>query len=84
VSVGERLTSYKPFALDAIAPPTLLPDHPHATLACGFEQSPEEVALGYMNNLAFAHGMKPLFCGSFYVGTFGQYDMGAIRRADKL
>jgi REP element-mobilizing transposase RayT len=62
----------------------LLPDHLHATLGCGFEQSPEEVALGYMNNLAFAHGMKPLFCESYYVGTFGQYDMGAIRRAGKL
>ncbi len=59
----------------------LLPDHLHATVGCGFEQSPEEVALGYMNNLAFAHRMKPLFCGSFYVGTFGKYDMGAIRRA---
>jgi REP element-mobilizing transposase RayT len=58
----------------------LLPDHLHATLGCGFNESPEEVALGYMNNLAFAHGMKPIFCYSYYVGTFGDYDMGAIRR----
>ena len=57
----------------------LLPDHLHATLGCGFDESPEEVALGYMNNLAFAHGMKPIFCFSYYVGTFGDYDMGAIR-----
>jgi len=58
----------------------LLPDHLHATLGCRFNESPEEVALGYMNNLAFAHGMKPIFCNSYYVGTFGDYDMGAIRR----
>jgi len=58
----------------------LLPDHLHATLGCGFDESPEEVALAYMNNLAFAHGMKPLFCESYYIGTFGEYDMGAIRR----
>jgi REP element-mobilizing transposase RayT len=58
----------------------LLPDHLHATLGCGFQESPEEVALGYMNNLAYAHGMKPIFCQSYYVGTFGEYDMAAIRR----
>jgi REP element-mobilizing transposase RayT len=39
----------------------LLPDHLHATLGCSFEESPDEVALGYMNNLAFAHGMQPVF-----------------------
>ena len=58
----------------------LLPDHLHATLACGYKESPEDVALGYMNNLAFAHGMQPVFCASYYVGTFGEYDLGAIRR----
>jgi REP element-mobilizing transposase RayT len=58
----------------------LLPDHLHATLACGYKESPEEVALGYMNNLAFAHRMQPVFCASYYVGTFGEYDLGAIRR----
>ena len=40
----------------------LLPDHLHATLSCSVNESPEEVALAYMNNLAFAHGMKPMFC----------------------
>ena len=58
----------------------LLADHLHATLGCSFDESPEEVALAYMNNLAFAHGMKPVFCESYYVGTFGEYDMAAIRR----
>jgi REP element-mobilizing transposase RayT len=56
----------------------LLPDHLHATLGCGYEESPEEVALGYMNNVAYAHGMKPVFCASYYVGTFGEYDLGAV------
>jgi len=60
----------------------LLPDHLHATIGCGFQESPEEVALSYMNNVAFAHGMKPIFCASYYVGTFGEYDMGVIRRLD--
>ena len=33
-----------------------------------------------MNNLAFAHAMKAVYEYSFYVGTFGPYDHGAIRR----
>jgi hypothetical protein len=59
---------------------SLFADHLHVTLGCGYEQSPEDVALGYMNNLAYAHGMEELYCYSYYVGTFGEYDMGAIRR----
>lgn len=59
----------------------VLPDHMHVTLGCGYEESPEEVALGYLNNLAFAHGMQPLYRFSYFVGTFGEDDLGAIRRA---
>jgi REP element-mobilizing transposase RayT len=61
----------------------ILPDHLHATLGCGIGESPEDVALSYMNNLAFAHGMQPIFCASYYVGTFGDYDLAAIRRVVK-
>lgn len=59
----------------------LLPDHIHLTLGCDVKESPEDVALGYMNNIAYVHEMKPLFQYSFYVGTFGGYDLGAIRQA---
>src|SRR5437870_3440289 len=72
-----KVTRKKGHRLSRLA---LLADHLHATLGCGFEESPEELALAYMNNLAFAHGMKRLFCESYFVGTFGQYDTGAIRR----
>ena len=43
-------------------------------------ESPEEIALAYMNNLAFAHGMRPVYQFGYYVGTFGEYDMAAVRR----
>jgi REP element-mobilizing transposase RayT len=59
----------------------ILADHLHATLGCGHAESPEEVALGYLNNLAFAHGMQPLYRFSYFVGTFGEYDLGAVRQA---
>ncbi len=59
----------------------LLPDHIHLTLGCYITESPMNVALGYMNNIAYGHEMKPLFQHSFYVGTVGEYDLGAVRQA---
>jgi len=56
----------------------LLADHIHMTLGCPIDRSPEEVALGYLNNCAYACGMKPVFQFSYYVGTFGEYDRGAV------
>jgi REP element-mobilizing transposase RayT len=58
----------------------LLPDHIHLTLGCNFSESPEAVALSYMNNLAFAQGMTPVFRFSYFVGTFGEFDLGVIPR----
>jgi len=56
----------------------LLPDHLHLTMGCPTGQSPEEIALGYLNNCAYACGMKPAFRFSYYVGTIGEYDRGAV------
>ncbi len=58
----------------------LLVDHLHWTVGCGIEESPLEVGLSYLNNLAYAHGMRALYQFGFYVGTFGPYDMNAVRR----
>jgi len=63
-----------------IATWSVMPDHVHLALRGNVEQSPEEVALGFMNNIAFAFGQKAVFRPSYYVGTFGEYDMGAVRR----
>jgi REP element-mobilizing transposase RayT len=59
---------------------SVMPDHVHLALRGDIEQSPEEIALAFMNNIAFAFGQKAVFRPSFYVGTFGEYDMGAVRR----
>ena len=58
---------------------SLLADHIHLTLSVPYETAPGDVALGYMNNIAFAHGMTALFSSSYYVGTFGEYDMSVVR-----
>ena len=56
----------------------IVPDHIHLTLSCELEESPQDVAMGYMNNLAYACGMKRVFKFSYYVGTFSEYDLGVI------
>jgi hypothetical protein len=57
----------------------ILPDHIHLALGCNLAESPSDVALSYMNNLAYVFGMKRLFAFGFYVGTFGEYDLGLAR-----
>ena len=55
-------------------------NHLHMLFGCDVVDVPRDAALSLMNNLAFAHGMKPICEHSFYVGTFGPYDHDAIRR----
>lgn len=57
----------------------ILPDHLHLTLRPHYEHSPAEVALWYMNNIAYWHGQVRIWMDSYYVGTIGPYDMQAIR-----
>ena len=53
-------------------------DHVHLTMGCVVDQSPENVAMNYLNNLAYAVGMKPYFQFGYYAGTIGEYDRGAV------
>lgn len=57
----------------------LVPDHIHMILGSGLEESPRDVALSYLNNLASVWGMRPVYQFSCFVGTAGEYDLGAIR-----
>ncbi len=54
-------------------------DHIHLALGADLNESPAEVALGYLNNVAYIEGLKPVFQFGAYLGTFGEYDRGAIR-----
>jgi hypothetical protein len=56
-----------------------LPDHIHCLLAWNLAEAPADVALAYLNNLAFVCGMKPVFKFSCFIGTCGEYDLGAIQ-----
>lgn len=59
----------------------LLSDHMHLALGCNLNETPREVALSYLNNLAFAEGMRITHEFGFYVGSFGEYDLGAVWQA---
>ena len=57
---------------------SLVPDHLHMAIGCSFQETPSEIVLSLMNNIAWVHGMKPLLCHSAFVGTFGEYDQRSV------
>jgi REP element-mobilizing transposase RayT len=71
----EQACRVKGFALSRAG---ILADHVHLALGCSLEVAPAEVALGFLNNLAYVHGMKAVFQYGAYVGTFGEYHHGAV------
>jgi REP element-mobilizing transposase RayT len=58
----------------------LVGNHLHLLVGCDVTDIPRDATLSLLNNLSFAHGMKPVYEHSFYIGTFGPYDHHAIRR----
>ena len=56
----------------------ILPDHVHLTLGCPFDVAPADVAIGFLNNLSFAHGMKAVFQYGAFIGTIGEYTNCAL------
>jgi REP element-mobilizing transposase RayT len=57
----------------------ILPDHLHLALGSPHDVAPADVALAFLNNLAYVHGMKAVFQFGAYVGTFGEYHQGAVK-----
>jgi len=73
-----RIAAKKEYAIRAIA---VMPDHVHIALRGNLEHSPEQIALAFQNNLAHMLKRGAVWQHSYYVGTFGVYDMRAIRMA---
>ena len=59
---------------------SVLSDHLHLALRADIEHSPQDVVLTFQNNLAYALGQRRIWSDNYYVGTFGIYNMNAIRR----
>lgn len=62
----------------------MIPDHVHFVLGFSFSESPLALALSYMNNIAYAFGMKDVLRPSCYLGAIGEYDLGAIHDSSWL
>ena len=59
---------------------SIMPDHLHLALRGNPKLSPQAIALSFLNNLAFLLGQKRVWQDGFYVGTFSEYNINAIRR----
>ena len=62
-----------------VAAVSVMPDHLHVSLRGAVENSPEEIALAFQNNLAFMVNRGAIWRRGYYAGTFGEYNMNAIR-----
>ena len=71
-----RIAERKGYLLSAVS---VLPDHVHLALRGNIEQSPEEIALAYLNNLAYVMKQNAVWQYGYYVGTFSEYNMNAVR-----
>jgi REP element-mobilizing transposase RayT len=74
---AQAIAAKKGYLISALS---VMPDHVHLALRGTVETSPQEIALSFLNNLAYALGQKPVWKAGYYVGTFSEYDIGAIRR----
>ena len=56
-----------------------MPEHRNVSLRGNIKHSPRQIALAFQNNLAYVLGQVRIWKDTFYAGTFGEYDMWAIR-----
>jgi len=61
---------------------SVMPEHVHLSVRGNLEHSPQEIALAFQNNLSYCLAKAPVWRVTYYVGTFGEYDMNAVRTWD--
>jgi REP element-mobilizing transposase RayT len=61
---------------------SVMPEHVHFSLRGNIAHSPQEIALAFQNNLAHFLARCRVWRETYYVGTFGEYDMNAVRSWD--
>lgn len=65
--------------LSSVARGTVMPDHLHLAIKANPKESPECVARAFQEITARAVGMLGFWKDTYYVGTFGEYGMKAVR-----
>ncbi len=74
--VSQKIAEKKGYRISRLS---VMPDHLHVALRGDIQQSPRAIAQAFQNNLAYSLGQEPIWKETFYTGTFGEYDMWAIR-----
>lgn len=59
---------------------SIMPDHIHLALRGIPAHSPEDIALGYLNNLSYVMGFNRCWSSEYYVGTFSEYTLGGLKK----
>ena len=72
-----RIAAKKGHAVSRLA---VMQDHLHAAVRGKPAESPLEIVFAYQNNLAYMTKQERLWSSGFYVGTFGEYSMQAVRK----
>jgi REP element-mobilizing transposase RayT len=62
---------------------SVMPDHLHALIRGTPADSPEAIALSFQNNTAWKQGRNRIWSGEYYVGTVGEYTVGALRKNER-
>lgn len=57
----------------------VVPDHIHISLAGNPKMTPFEIGLSFLNNLAYSMKVGKCWREDFYVGTFSEYDLEALK-----
>jgi REP element-mobilizing transposase RayT len=65
----------------AVSRLSVMPSHLHAALRVEPDRSPLELVFSYQNNLVYLQQLGRLWDKGFYVGTFGEYSMQAVRNS---
>lgn len=76
---SQRIAVKKGYGLSRLS---VMPEHVHLAIRGTIDHSPEEIALAFQNNLAYALRQVYVWQPTYYVGTFGEYDMTAVRSWD--
>lgn len=71
-----RIAAKKGYGVSRLS---VVPDHVHMSLRGNIEHSPDHIVLAFQNNLAYMLGQTRVWQYTYYVGTFGEYDMNAVR-----
>jgi REP element-mobilizing transposase RayT len=72
-----KIAAKKGYAISRLA---VMPDHIHAALRGAVAASPEEIGLAFLNNLSWVMGYNRCWSWEYYVGSFSEYDVRAVRR----